>query len=264
MVETVNTGAGTPDTTAAPEGHDAAMIAKIDEAASKLTTPETEPPAAPEKILGKFDSAEDLAKAYQELEKKLGAPPAPETPPTTETPPEVEDEAAKVVESAGLDMESLSTKYAETGSLEDTDYDALEKAGISRTMVDNYIAGQDALATGMRDDALALVGGEDNFNAIAEWASSNLTAEELGRYNTAVDSGDMSAIKGALEVVNMKYTQAMGTEPKLTLGENGNSSSGSRFDSMAQLTSAMKDPRYDKDPAYRAEVASILSRSSIM
>jgi len=37
-----------------------------------------------------------------------------------------------------------------------------------------------------------------------------------------------------------------------------------RYDSLAQITSAMSDPRYEKDPAYRAQVAGRLNNSTVL
>jgi hypothetical protein len=39
--------------------------------------------------------------------------------------------------------------------------------------------------------------------------------------------------------------------------------SGDTFRSQAELVAAMSDPRYDRDPAYRADVADKLERSNI-
>lgn len=264
MAEILNTGASLPEGTPAPEGHDAAMIAKVDEVEKNLQDQQKAPEApTPEKILGKFDSIDDLTKAYEELERKLGAPKDPEETPKAEE-PAPEQAAEQAVESAGLDMGALEAKYAEKGSLEDSDYEALEKAGITRQTVDNYIAGQEAQGLLLRNEVFNSVGGEEQFNAIAEWASSNLTADELQRYNAAIDSNDMNAVKSAVEVVSMKYTAAMGKEPSLLNGDNGNSSSADVFMSTAQLTAAMSDPRYETDPAYRDAVAAKLGRSGIL
>ena len=46
-------------------------------------------------------------------------------------------------------------------------------------------------------------------------------------------------------------------------GGSGAVSSGGRFESTAELTAAMGDPRYAKDPAYRQAVADKLAKSSL-
>jgi hypothetical protein len=41
------------------------------------------------------------------------------------------------------------------------------------------------------------------------------------------------------------------------------STKGDQFKSQAQVIEAMNDPRYEKDPAYRKEVADKLERSNL-
>lgn len=258
-MDSLNTGVSTPENTPAPEGHDAAMIAKVDEVEKGL---QPEPAKQPEKILGKFDSVDDLTKAYEELERKLGGGAKDE--PASELNDEDQKKVEEVVETAGLDFGALETKYAETGALDDADYEALEKAGVPRSMVDNYIAGQEAQGLVLRNQVFDSVGGEENFNAIAQWAGANLTPAELQSYNDAVDSNDLTRVKSAVELVSLKYTQAMGSTPNLISGDTSSVSSANVFQSVAQLTAAMRDPRYETDPAYRKEVETRLKHSNIL
>ncbi|CLP71539.1 Uncharacterised protein [Mycobacterium tuberculosis] len=58
-----------------------------------------------------------------------------------------------------------------------------------------------------------------------------------------------------------RYDAANGSEPTL-LGGNAKASEDV-FRSTAELTAAMKDPRYKKDPAYREDVKQKLARSNI-
>lgn len=262
MFEAVNTGSE-PTPSVAPEGHDAAMIAAVDAKEAELAAIDN--PPAPEEpkeelLLGKFKSAEELAKAYQALESKLGKQePAPEAP-ATEGQAEAANEA---VESAGLDMGALSAHYEQNGELADAHYEALEKAGIPRAYVDQYIAGLEARANSVRDEIFSEVGGEEQFQAMAQWAAANMSPQELTAYNKAVDSRDPSTVRSAVMGLAFKYQKAVGTEPKL-MSNTGNGQASGGFASIAQLTEAMRDPRYDKDPAYRREVEQKLARSNIL
>jgi hypothetical protein len=139
MTVAINTGASVDTTTTpAPEGHDAAMIAKVDAQAStapadggqtSTTTPAADRPAwLPEK----FATAEDFAKSYAALEAKLGggdkAPTADTTKPaTTEIP--TADAARDQVTQAGLDFDAINAEFAKDGKLSDATYDRLAKAG---------------------------------------------------------------------------------------------------------------------------------------
>lgn len=257
--QVINTGASEPGQVVAPEGHDAAMAAKVDETNASLENVGKDAPQG-EKILGKFDTIEDLQKAYQELEGKLGQP----KPQETQTPPAelTEDNANELVEAAGLDMDALSTHYEETGQLSDDHYAALEKAGVPRAYVDQYIAGIEAQASQMRDSLMEEVGGQEAFGQMAAWAAANLSEADLTAYNDAVDSGDMTAVRSAVMSLAYRYQRDAGRDPKLVNG-NGGGNGGPSYGSLAQLTAAMKDPRYDTDPAYRDEVQQTLARSNI-
>lgn len=269
MAEILNTNNGEVTTTAAPEGHDEAMIAKVDAKNAELATTDTAETEQPEKILGKFETQEDLVKAYQELEKKLSGGKTEEDTTTTETDttetPEGEaDEAAeKAVEAAGLDMDELSNRFYETGELAEDDYAALEGVGINRDMVNQYIEGLEAVKERNTNKILSEVGGQESFDAMSSWAQANLTKEELIQYNQSVSSSDFEAVRSAVQAMAFRYQQALGKDPKLIQGK-GNGSATDVFNSTAELTAAMKDPRYGKDPAYRKEVTDKLARSSIM
>ena len=226
----------------------------------------------PEGLPEKFNSVEELAKSYSELEKKLGE----QSQPTKESVDPVSkaeikkeeqpksdlDIATKAVDSAGLNMDSLAEEYAKDGKLADNSYKSLEKAGIPKEYVDRFIAGQQAIADQQSASVKNMVGGAESYDAMSEWASNNLSETEKQAYNTAVNSKDLEAVKLAVVGLKARYAQATGSEPKLVEGKA--SPSGEQgFSSWAQVTQAMSDPRYAKDPAYQAEVKNKLANSKI-
>tara|TARA_R100000231_G_C5323713_1_gene164205 strand:+ start:1066 stop:1833 length:768 start_codon:yes stop_codon:yes gene_type:complete len=228
----------------------------------------------PEGLPEKFNSVEELVKSYSELEKKLGeqSQPKESVDPVSKT--EVKEEtkeeqpksdldiATKAVDSAGLNMDSLAEEYAKDGKLADKSYQSLEKAGIPKEYVDRFIAGQQAIADQQSASVKNMVGGAESYDAMSEWASNNLSETEKQAYNTAVNSKDLEAVKLAVVGLKARYAQATGSEPKLVEGKA--SPSGEQgFESWAQVTQAMSDPRYSKDPAYQAEVKNKLANSKI-
>ena len=270
----VNTGAATDEShTPAPEGHDEAMTQAYDEAQEQAAGNDTSTAESgeDEKILGKFDSQEDLIEAYRNLEAKLsqGAQGEGEGEQggSQGKEPQGEQERAQAAEEAveaaeGVDMESLSKEYFEQGDLTDESYEALEKAGIPRQVVQEYIEGQEARANQYQEKALEAVGGEEEFAKMSEWAASNLDQQQIDQYNAAVDSGDPARMQEAVKALAFEYSRARPQEPDL-LGGNNTHSAGDRFDSVAQLTEAMADPRYQNDPAFRKEVEQKLARSDV-
>lgn len=261
MAEILNTGTGATDVTPAPQGHDEAMLAKVDQKEAELAQIGQDSPKQQdgELLLGKFKSVEELTKAYQELERKLsqaGQQKAQQKFSGDMT----EDKASELIDKAGLDVEAMSEYFYENGSLAEEHYEALEKAGIPRAFVDQYIAGVEAQAQAYRDQLMEEIGGEEAFAAMAAWAVANLSEQELEEYNAAVDSGDLSMVRSAVMSLAFRYQQAAGRDPKLIGGQVGGPAG---FESIAQLTAAMKDPRYETDPAYRREVEQRLARSNI-
>ena len=105
-------------------------------------------------------------------------------------------------------------------------------------------------------------GGESNYNKVVEWASSNLTNKQIDAFDSVVDSGNTAAIGIAFQGLQSQYNEANGYEGRMLQGKSP-SSSGEVFRSQAELVAAMGDPRYDTDPAYRADVVAKLEQSDL-
>jgi hypothetical protein len=252
------------------------MVDKVEVQSAETTADkpveETKPTQSkPEGLPEKFNSVDELVKSYSELEKKLGeqsqpteqsVDPVSKAEEKQEQPKSDLDIATKAVDSAGLNMETLSEEFAKDGKLADGSYKSLEKAGIPKEYVDRFIAGQQAIADQQSATVKNLVGGTEAYDSMSEWAGQNLTETEKQAYNTAVNSKDLEAVKLAVVGLKARYAQATGSEPQLVEGKA--SPSGEQgFASWAQVTQAMSDPRYAKDPAYQAEVKNKLANSKI-
>ena len=229
----------------------------VEEAQVETTQEEVAATPEAEKILGKFDTQEDLEKAYKELESKIGSPKE-ETKeePTLDIP---EGNAEEVVEAAGLDMESLQQEFSDKGELTAESLAKLEKVGINKDIVDSYIQGQQAVAQQIETDIKSIAGGNEGYTEMIAWAKENLSAEEVYAYNRVVNGRDIDATKMAVQ--GLKARMGGNAEPNLVRGKAAISQS--QFDSQAQITEAMKDPRYAKDPAYRDEVIEKINRSDL-
>ena len=181
-----------------------------------------------EKILGKFNSTEDLAKAYAELEKKLGGQdPSPATesasPPSSYTRDQAVEtygeEAVTALSEKGLDMADIMFK-ADNGEDISDHYDALaETFQVPRQVVENYVSKsqtQEVASEGAElteadaAELKSMVGGEEQFTKLSQWAASNLDANDLADYNAVVDSGNKDAIRWALKsLMSMQSTLAV-------------------------------------------------------
>jgi hypothetical protein len=215
----------------------------------------------PEWLPEKFKSPEELSKAYGALEKQFtqSRQEASEAD-TSEPEPETTADARQAVENAGVDFEGLQQEFADNGELSDSTYEDLQKRGIPRDMVDTYIEGQKALATEYQTELYGFAGGEENYNEMAEWATENLSEDEVDAYNDAIVSGNSAQARLAIDGLVQRYRNAEGVQPRLVGGKA--SSSVDTYASWAQVTADMAKPEYKKDPAYRQAVSNKLARSN--
>ena len=219
-------------------------VSAVDEA--QKSTEEQRPEWLPEK----FANAEDLAKAYGELEKRMSAPKEEEV---AENTPEQQQVGS---------MDKYYNEYAETGEISQQSYEELNQLGLSKEIVDGYIEGQKALADNDVRVIYNEVGGEQNYSKLLEWSSQNLTDAEKTAFNDMLDTGTLEQVKLAVSAIANR-AGISGDRPQMLEGDT-TASVPEVFESVAQVTQAMNDPRYDKDPAYRKKIEDKIARSSVL
>jgi roadblock/LC7 domain-containing protein len=253
---------GTPE-------HDAAMAAKFDAANQAAVTPEA--PVRPEHVPEKFWNAETgvidtaaWAQSYKELEQKQSQakPVEGQQAPVEGANGAATDDAAKAaLESKGLKLDDFSAEFQKSGALSEDSYQKLEAAGIPKPMVDAYIAGQQALAAQVQAQGFEAAGGKEQFEQMVKWAATGLTPGEIAAYDAAVTGGSVDQMKLAVAGLRASYEAANGREPGLLGGKPG-SGNAPGYASRAEMTTDMKDPRYGKDPAFRAKVEAKLAATT--
>lgn len=228
-------------------------------------TQETRPEWLPEK----FNSPEDLAKGYSELERQFTqsrqeAAQAGKTEGSDEVSPsetQATEEAREAVENSGLDFNSMQTEFAENGELSEDTYKDLENRGIPKEMVDAYVEGQKAKATEYSNELFEFAGGEESYKGMLEWASDNMADSEIDAFNDSISSGNTSQARLAIDGLVSRYRDNGGFEPSLVGGKA--SASVDTYNSWAQVTKDMGTPEYKKDPAFRQAVEKKLGRSTL-
>ena len=238
---------------------------EIKEAETTAEKPEEQvEQSKPEGLPEKFNSVEDLAKSYAELEKKLGDSKPQETPQPKQEEAKSDDLeiANKAAESAGLNMQDSQSEFDSSGELKAESYQALEKAGIPKEYVDQFIAGQLAMRDNLVNDVKGVAGGDEAYAEMMQWASDNLSETEKSAYNNAVNSNDIESIKLAVNGLKARYETANGIEPTLAKGKASPSTEGG-YRSWAEVTEAMADPRYQKDIAYQDDVKRKIQNSNL-
>lgn len=243
-----------------------------------------------ELLLGKFRSQEELARAYQELERKLGRGEQIEDSGSgqVEIPEYSREESLKQYgelltdkfEEAGVNPFEMAARF-EAGEDLSGYVDKLEGAGIPRPVIEQYLAnaGGDeaqpevqALSEQEVEQFKGMVGGDQAFAELTDWAKQNLTESELASYNQVVDGGNRQAIFWALRAMSLQAAiskkagaPAQSKEPKLIGGSTP--SDGMAFESMGQVLEAMQKRNslgqvlYETDDAYRAKVDAMVARS---
>lgn len=222
-------------------------------------------------IGGKFKSQEDLLKAYNELQSKLGKPASDEEEESTEDEPEAseevpvqEEEVSEVVTQAVDYMTELGKEFEKSGQVTDEAIDKLS-AMDSKDLVKAYLkynANNTAasLQQNQVNEIMATVGGAEQYTEMVAWAGSNLPPQEVADFNAVTATNNPVAIKFAVQALSAKWKGAEGYEAPLVTGRKA-ASKGKTFRSQAELSRAIADPRYSTDPAYRADVEEKLARS---
>lgn len=210
----------------------------------------------PEWLDEKFESPEEMAKAYKALQQKMSKPKA-------EKKESAKTEEASAPEATTSAIEDARSEFADSGELSDKAFDALEKAGLPRSFVEQYIAGQQAMSVQQAATIQESIGGAGNYEAMAEWASENLADGDLDAFNDIVEGQSVEQARVAVKGLYAQFQAAGGKGPALVQGSTSGDAGVKPFGSTAQVTEAMRDPRYASDPAYRENVEKRMSVSSI-
>ena len=208
-------------------------------------------------LAGKYKNAEDLEAAYIELQKKLGGSDSSEEAETTESESEDEDSTTSLFDRL---WDEAQDEVSEDLLKEIAEADPTDLAN----MYLDYRNSEDEVNVITEQDAEILknsVGGEQAYEQMLSWANDNLEDSVIDMYDSVMESGDRNAAYFAMQVLASRYGDSVGVEGKLVQGK-APTETAKGYKSQAEVVSAMQDPRYDRDPAYRQEVMAKLERSN--
>lgn len=242
------------------------------------------------KILGKFNSVEDLAASYKELEGKLGDVAKTKEEPVAEEINEYQEDGSvnydlarqqygeklgELFEQSEIDPFAINKHYQENnGTITEEHYKQLEQTGLPRNLIDSYLNGlqpregtQPAADPSFPEyeDIVGIAGGEEKYLEMLQWMDGNIPKEELQEFDKIVDAEKRNIPQVTLAVQKMftRYRNAMGVEPKLISGQTSSSPNTKVFRSNAEVVAAMRDPRYKTDIAFQHEVQRRLAESNV-
>ena len=230
-------------------------------------------------LAGKYKSAEDLEAAYLSLQKKLGEPKDAGTPQETEgnkeipeeKVEEVKEEESKVSPHVSILNEASEEYYKNNGTLSEKTLEKFSEMS-STDLVNAYLEvqknapKQSTKSVDLTDVQVNQIqnaaGGQKTYQDVIQWAGTNLPSNKIDAFDSVVDTGNVAAINIAFQGLKAEYDNANGYEGRMLQGKASNNR-GDLYRSQAELVRAMSDPRYDNDPAYRADVIQKLEQSDL-
>ena len=240
----------------------------------------------PEKFKGK--SAEEIAKAYIELEKmqeakkEIKEEDTKKVEDTKVETKEVEDmsdeEFDKHIEDIVNDKDIEDTKveedfdfsefenaYKENGSLSDEEYAKLEEKGFSKELVDEEIAYREFKEERELNKVIGdLGGGKEKLQEVVKWAQENKTEAEVNAFNSALAKSSVEAQKIMLKGLYSEYDNGSKTEDTdVVLHSNSTQKVGTKgYATEAAFMKDISSPLYQTDKAYTASVEKKLASTT--
>lgn len=248
-----------------------------------------------ELLAGKYKNAEELEKAYLELQQRFSkgetsSDSEEESPETEQQAEDFErytdegsvnyeavkeaygDNLADVFQESGIDPWEMNDYfYKNEGTLSEDMYNRLNQAGFNDQVIDAYLGGlrnqlgyteaASVLSDKEINEIKTLAGGEQNYQRIVEWASENLSNEDIEAFDEVVSTANKAAVRFAVKALMSQYEDAVGRDPELVTGKQSNQ--GQAYRSMAEVVRDMQDSRYETDEAYRMDVMRKLERSNL-
>jgi len=223
-------------------------------------------------LAGKYKNAQELEKAYIELQGKLGSQEKAED---TETASAEENtpEEPKLSTGASLITDAQKEYYDNGNKLSEetmAKFSEMSSADLLQAYIEinanNPQQVEEAQAADITEaqisDIKKSAGGEQAYANVVNWAKDNLEANQVNAFDEVVNTGSIEAIKLAVAGLKAQYDNANGVEGRMVTGK-APVNSGDIYRSQAELVAAMNDPRYDRDPAYRQDVIEKLDRSNL-
>lgn len=164
--------------------------------------------------------------------------------------------------SKGVDFLGAIEEYQNNGELSQKTYEALEKAGYPKEVIQGFVETRKAIDNKYAQDVMNHVGGEKDFRELQAWMKGNLSKAELDAYNEAVNSDNLNAVKLILDGIQAKRVAKQGTRKATLMGNVASKSAPKGFSGRDEMIKAMSDPRYGIDRAYTISVERKMSLSN--
>lgn len=166
--------------------------------------------------------------------------------------------------SKGVNLEQAINEFEESGQLSEATLKAIEKAGYPRDVVNGLIEARRALDAAYTQKVYDYVGGEKEYQSLANWMRGNLDKEAIAAFNEAVDAGNIAVVRMMLDGVKAQRIAKQGTrKPMILGGTTRGTPSNQGFANKQEMVTAMSDKRYGVDREYTLSVERKMMYSNI-
>tara|TARA_R100000458_G_scaffold50255_1_gene50329 strand:- start:378 stop:1169 length:792 start_codon:yes stop_codon:yes gene_type:complete len=223
--------------------------------------------AVDKRLAGKYENAEQLEKAYIELEKKLGEGKAePEPQEDSQEPPEPEakeESKDEDVQTTILDdlWDQATAKEGKYNNDTLAKLNEMKPQELAKMHLE-YRAKNTPRDLTEQDvkELKGIVGGDENYSNMLTWAQQNLNEQEVSMFDQVMEQGNPLAAFFAVRSLAYRYNDAVGFDGNTVTGTAPKQNTDV-FRSQAEVVEAMGDRRYERDPAYRRDIMEKLKRS---
>lgn len=171
----------------------------------------------PDWLPEKFKSAEDLAKAYAELEKSQSRPKDDEPSDDEKSDDEKSDDEGDPREAFTAEVKTsvddAAAEYAENGELSEETYGKLTDL-LGQATVDTYLSGIAALEADLTAKVYETAGGEDAYKSAVEWAQENWSESKIEKFDNSLNDPDLRDV--LIRSLMDDYSAANPSEGKFT------------------------------------------------
>jgi hypothetical protein len=211
-------------------------------------------------LAGKYESAEELERAYVELQQRFSSNDS-EAEPEEQQEEQVNDEPTDFSLMDALWEESQNEFTQETlDALANSDPADIAEAYLAlRAEASQPTAHQ--LTSQEISSLHDVVGGEQQYGDMLRWAADNIEQEQIQLFDNVIQKGDPASCFFAVQSLAFRMAEQDGWQSQDFLTGGSVPNQVDVYRSQAEVVQAMSDPRYDADPAYRQDVMNKLERS---
>ena len=233
-------------------------------------------------LAGKYKDAQELEKAYVELQRKLGeqgagdSSQAGDSQDSEQVESKEDSEETKETEENTQEFGILDDLWdqatSESGEYSKETLDKLSKLSTNdlaklhlewrRDAATKYVPKPPDFTEQNVQELKNIAGGEAKYSDMMKWAQGSLSEQEISMFDQVMEEGNPLSAFFAVKALAYRYNDEQGYQGKMLTG-NAPKTSGTQFRSQAEVVQAMSDPRYERDPAYRMEIMEKLERSNI-